>query len=800
MRASAQDRRAAESAAPPFALDLTLGVFLAAMAALSAPWTFGRFALPWDAAAQFYPNFVFLSDALHAGDTPFWNPRVFAGTPQIADPQSLIFSPAFVALAALAKEPSFALFAAAVFLHLALGGVGVILFGRDRGWREPATLVAALAFAFGGAAIWRVQHVGQIASLSFLPLALWAWARALERERFGWGLAAGFFAAMMAIGRDQVALLGLWTLALYALARWLGFAGRVRFALAPLAGGALAGLLIVALPVLLTASFAAMSNRPQIDLADAQKGSLHPASLLSFFVGDYFGLKGPLEAFWGPPSPIWGPTDLFLARNMTALYQGALPALLVLAVPFRGVWRDPTARFATLGLVVALLYALGRYTPVHAALFHLPGADFFRRPADATFLIGFFAALLAGAAADRWLTAPPRSGRVAASALFAALLGLGALMVWLAREKGAPPVAGRALGYAAVAYVVAAASLWLARRVTAAGPLAGLLALGLPLVADLALTNGPNESTALPKERFAMLAPRGDDPLVEAIAAAIASPAPTDRRDRVELVALGFDWPNVPMTRGWDGALGYNPLRLALFTRATGAGDHVALADQRRWAPAYPSYRSPMADLLGLRWIVAGAPLSRLDPRLPDDSFPVLARIGAATIYDRGAPAPRVAMATRALPVDAAALLETGRWPVFDPRDTVLLDAAVTTASSSGVAPPGAARIESYRNDEVVVAVEAPAAGWLVLHDAHHPWWAVEIDGAEAPLLRANLMFRAVAVDAGAHRVRFVFRPFRGVARDVADGLFARLDAVVALIDRAIPVAPAPENRPKASP
>lgn len=801
MRAAAEDRDEARLAAPPFALDLTLGVFLAAMLALSAPWTFGRFALPWDAAAQFYPNFVFLSDALHSGDTPFWNPSVFAGTPQIADPQSLIFSPVFFALAWLVKEPSLALFSAAVFLHLAMGGVGMILFGRDRGWREPATLVAALAFAFGGAAIWRVQHVGQIASLSFLPLALWAWARALERERFGWGVVAGLLAALMALGRDQVALLGLWTLALYTLARWLGVAGRARLTLAPLAGGALAGLVVVALPVLLTASFAAISNRPQIDLAEAQKGSLHPASLLSFFVGDYFGLRGPLKTFWGPPSAIWGPTDLYLARNMTALYQGALPALLVLCVPFRGVWRDPTARFATLGLIAALLYAFGRYTPVHAAMAHLPGADFFRRPADATFLIGFFAALLAGAAADRVLAAPPRAGRAAASLVFALLVGLGALMIWLARAKGAPPLAGHALAYAAVAYAVAAASLWLARRARAFGALAGLLALGLPLAADLALTNGPNESTALPKERFAMLDPRAEDPLASAIAAAVATPVSPDRRDRVELAALGFDWPNATIARGWDGDLGYNPLRLALFTRATGAGDHVGLAEQRQWAPAFPSYRSVMADLIGLRWIVAGAPLSRLDHSLGDDAFPIVAQLGGATIYDRGAPTPRVVMATDAAPLDAAVALETGAWPAFDPRRTVLLDPADAPAARPGAAsPPGAARIESYRNGEVVVAVETPTPGWLVLHDVHHPWWTVERDGVEVSLLRANLMFRAVAVEPGAHRLRFVFRPFRGLARDVVAGLFARLDAVVALLERLAPGAPAPENRPKPSP
>jgi hypothetical protein len=37
--------------------------------------------------------------------------------------------------------------------------------------------------------------------------------------------------------------------------------------------------------------------------------------------------------------------------------------------------------------------------------------------------------------------------------------------------------------------------------------------------------------------------------------------------------------------------------------------------------------------------------------------------------------------------------------------------------------------------------------------EAHHPWWRVEVDGAAAPLLRANMLFMAVRVGPGAHRI-----------------------------------------------
>ena len=115
-------------------------------------------AIPYDAKSQFYPQLVFLARSLAAGQSPFWTPNVFAGWPQIADPQSLIFSPFHVAVALLAPAPSPWLADAMVFALLFAGGLGVILLFRDRGWHVGGALVAALAFAFGGSAASRIQH------------------------------------------------------------------------------------------------------------------------------------------------------------------------------------------------------------------------------------------------------------------------------------------------------------------------------------------------------------------------------------------------------------------------------------------------------------------------------------------------------------------------------------------------------------------------------------------------------------------------------------------------------------------
>jgi uncharacterized membrane protein YfhO len=67
--------------------------------------------------------------------------------------------------------------------------------------------------------------------------------------------------------------------------------------------------------------------------------------------------------------------------------------------------------------------------------------------------------------------------------------------------------------------------------------------------------------------------------------------------------------------------------------------------------------------------------------------------------------------------------------------------------------------LTTYDSQQVVVSVQAPTAGYLVLTDAWYPGWQVRVDGQEVPLLRADLIFRAVYLEAGQHTVEFTYAP-----------------------------------------
>lgn len=734
-------------------------VFLACGVALAWPWLSGRVTIPWDAKAHFYPQFAHLARAIAAHDGVGWTPNVFAGSPQIADPQSLIFAPFYHLAALFFPSPSFALADGVLFAMLAAGGFGLFLYFQDRGWGAAGALVAALSFAFGGAAAWRLQHVGQVMSLAWFPLALFALSRALDRGSLAWGALAGALAGCMAAGRDQVAWLQ--TLMLTGFAVWRLFGGDVaanaRRFVRPLAGGMVAGIAVAGLPVLFTLALAAHSNRPELALGEVVKGSLHPASLLTLFSANLFGVDGPLALFWGPPSPAWGETNLFLARNMGTLYLGALPVAAIFAARWRGADRD--ILYWAIAAIALAAYALGRYTPAFEILFRLPGADLWRRPADAAFPLCAILSLLGGYGVHRIVDeGRARIGR----ALLVVLLALGA-GVWVAVDKGRLGAAAPVLTLASGLFLVALAALGWARRSAAARPRRAIAALGLLLAVDLAISNGPNESTALPPADFDMLRPRTDNTTIALLKERLAASAAPDRRDRVELAALGFAWPNAGMVHGFDHDLGYNPIRLDLFSAFANAQDHVALPEQRTFSKAFPSYRSIAADLMGLRYIATGVPAERIDPRLRPGDLNFVARTADAYVYENPRAFPRVFVAAQAQRADFAALLRAGDWPDVDYRRTVLVEGAGDAAERR----PATARLARYSNVEIVVDLDAPDGGFLVLSDIYHPWWFASVDGVETRIERANVAFRAVRLKPGAKQVRFRF--------DALSGLFGQM-------------------------
>ena len=546
-----------------------------------------------------------------------------------------------------------------------------------------------------------------------------------------------------------------------------GARARLRASVKPLIAGGITGALIVVVPILLTELLALNSNRPEFSYVEAGRGSLHWTHLLSLAFPDLFGAMDPKADFWGAGGWAWnerfGLADLFLAQNMGLLYSGALAAVTLAIGISRGMLWSREIRFFAIAALITAFFMSGWYTPVFRVMYELmPGVKLFRRPADATFVFGALIAIMAGYVVHRWLTDASRATLVQR----VIELGIGAFVlgstVWLANTTVGLAPALKPIVTGVICVALAVLVLIVARRLASGAPVTATLLLVVFTTADLAWNNAPHESTGLPPARYDVLRADTQNETVALIKQRLAQQQP-NHRDRIESVGIEYHWPNMCLIHGCEQVFGHNPLRLKWFYDATRVGDTVAAAGQRPFSPLYPSWRSTFADLFGVRLIATGVPVEQIDTSLKPGDLNFIARTKDAYVYENPRALPRVMLVGEWKVADFNELTASGWPPDVDPQKTVLLEKAPSLPAGSAIA--GTARLVRYANTEIVVEVDAPSGGILVLNDVWHPWWRATIDGADAEIMRANVIFRAVAVPPGRHTVRFTFEPLRGAWR-----------------------------------
>ncbi len=140
-----------------------------------------------------------------------------------------------------------------------------------------------------------------------------------------------------------------------------------------------------------------------------------------------------------------------------------------------------------------------------------------------------------------------------------------------------------------------------------------------------------------------------------------------------------------------------------------------------------------------------------------------LVHSGDVKIYENLDVLPRPFFVHRAVRAgDDETALALMRDEAFDPAETVVLAAgegALLAAESAGAGGQPSIRVLRDEPETIAVEVTSDAPGYLVLSDAWLPGWRASVDGEPAALQRANVLFRAVALEAGRHRVSFTYRP-----------------------------------------
>ena len=141
-----------------------------------------------------------------------------------------------------------------------------------------------------------------------------------------------------------------------------------------------------------------------------------------------------------------------------------------------------------------------------------------------------------------------------------------------------------------------------------------------------------------------------------------------------------------------------------------------------------------------------------------------VAELGEVVVYENTRVLPRVWLATGAVSqTDEATLasIRTGRLAdgrAWEPARTALLDVPLPQ-DYAGAEAPARAEIVRYEPHRIEIRTASDLPAVLVLSENHYPGWQASVDGQFAETLRVNYNLRGVFLPAGAHEVRFVYRP-----------------------------------------
>ena len=149
-------------------------LFIAVLFLAYLPVSTFLFFLKNDAFNGYFPPKFFMSESIHAGYLPLWNPYINFGIPQYGDMSGGYWSPVTWLVASTVGYNAYT-FTIEVLFYILLGGIGVYKLTGLGDIDKRVRLIAGIAFMCGGYNIGHLQHFNWVSGAAFLPWCLWSY-------------------------------------------------------------------------------------------------------------------------------------------------------------------------------------------------------------------------------------------------------------------------------------------------------------------------------------------------------------------------------------------------------------------------------------------------------------------------------------------------------------------------------------------------------------------------------------------------------------------------------------------------
>lgn len=691
------------------------------------------------------------------GSVPQWNPYLYGGMPFVDAMHGDTFYPTALLRLLMGTGPGMTW---GLIIHIVLAGVFAHHFLRSIGLSFVAALVGGVAYQLGGniAGLVSPGHDGKLFIAALLPLALLLLTRGVrDGRRWAWGPLALVVGLAVLSPHPQLLQYMLLVCGAWALFLALGWGTegsterRLGVRRLGVALGAIAiGMLMGAIQFWPVKTYAGWSPRAGgIGYEGAVSFSLPPEEIINFALPQFSGI---LDDYWG--------------RNFLHFHSDYVGVtVLILGVLGFGAWATGASRrvqwFFVGTLVIALLWAMGGYTPFYQIPYALvPGTKFFRAPSTMLFVVAFCFAVLAAMGAERLLRGEFKRTALVAVCLVLAFLGVFALLGLLtnsalsiadqrladrviANEPALKAGALRMLMFAALAAVVAwgVAGRQLSRDLGGA-LLVAVVAADLWSVVRTYFQFSPPAAQLYAADAAIEYLQKQKAPF------RVAQVGPT--QGNIRDVNLRYDG---LMSFGLSAVQGYHGNHIARYDLLTGEGTPPAqLANPNFWRLANAQYF--LTDIAEFPIDSVTRVVGPVKNSAGNDVY--VYRIPGDQSYAWVTPA----FVTQA---DDNVAAQTVLDPRFDVRRAAVFAPAPgiegTSVSALPEALPIAAAVTAWRPGAATIQLNAPApkGAALVVSENFYPGWQATVDGKPAPLGRANVSLLGVVLPEGARTIELTF-------------------------------------------